>query len=79
MVEGTDSVVINEPVMPSIRRVNDRWRDGGLEAHIKLCIKVSAVLPSSPYAHSISPLRLNTLDLEERKADRNGIPADYEF
>ena len=47
-------------IVPSIRQkqrlssdalycANDRWRDGGLEAHQGYCMMRCAVLPSSPY------------------------------
>jgi hypothetical protein len=46
-------IVIDKRIVPSIRRVNDRLRDGGLEARQSACMMKSAVLPSSPYEHFI--------------------------
>ena len=50
---------MDERIVPSIRRrrsgwqglfiANDRWRDGGLEAHKGYCMMRCAVLPISPY------------------------------
>jgi hypothetical protein len=52
-------------IVPSIRQkqrlssdalycANDRWRDGGLEAHKGLCVMTEAVLPISPLYHYFS-------------------------
>jgi len=42
--------VMHECIVPSIRHVNDRWRDGGLEALQCLIMLMFAVLPISPCA-----------------------------
>lgn len=49
MVEGTINPVMNEPIVPSTRRMNLRWHYGGLEARQGTCMMKSAVLPISPY------------------------------
>ncbi len=48
-LESTVNIVMDERIVPSIRRVNHQRCVGGLEAHQGLCIMTGLVLPIPPY------------------------------